>query len=168
MRTSLRLTRSCVFSISPERFSTLALISPTSLPTYFLVAHPEAATPAIRNTGMIRLIGPPFIVVRRCTEGVRDAPGESGLRHVAAARLDGNAPAPGRHLDPPEPGWSGRWVVTQPVLVLQLAHDRVRRLLEAGEITDHESGAPRHLGVAREHDVAHLGHRALLARVALG
>src|SRR5437667_5011891 len=152
IRTSLRLTRSCVFSTSPERFSTLVLISPTSLPTYFLVAQPVAATPTIRNTGMIGLIGPPFVVVKSLGAC---APGDgSGLRHVAAARLDRNAPACGGDLDPPEPEGPGRRIVSQAVLVLQFAHDGVGGLLQAGELADHEGGAPRHLGVAGQHAAA--------------
>ena len=40
MRTSLRFTRSWVFSTSVARVSTFWLTSPTSLATYFLVAQP--------------------------------------------------------------------------------------------------------------------------------
>src|SRR5262249_9583736 len=59
MRTSLCFTRSCVFSISPERLSTFVLTSPTSLPTYFLVAQPDRATPSptTRQGTMMALIG---------------------------------------------------------------------------------------------------------------
>ncbi len=49
MRTSLRFTRSWVFSTSVLRVSTFWLTSPTSRPTYFFVAQPETATAAIRH-----------------------------------------------------------------------------------------------------------------------
>ena len=48
MRTSLRFTRSWVFSSSAETLSTFLLTSPTSLPTYFFVAQPLTATPTTR------------------------------------------------------------------------------------------------------------------------
>src|SRR6185436_4281207 len=163
IRTSLRFTRSWVFSTSPERVSTLALTSPTSLPTYFLVAQPEPATPTISNTGMIGLIGPPFIVVS--FSGRRaECPGYgSGLRHVAAARLDRNALARGGDLDPPEPVRPGGRIISQTVLVLELAHDHVGGLLQPAEIADHEGGAAGHLGIASQHRAAHGGGGAALA-----
>ena len=64
MRTSFFLTRSWVFSTSEESVSTFWLISPTSRPTYFLVAQPERATlAATRGTTNAR-IKPPFLRCR--------------------------------------------------------------------------------------------------------
>ena len=78
MRTSVRFTRSWVFSISPERVSTFWLISPTSRPTYFFVAQPERATLAtLAATSGTRIdrIKPPLSIVGgagdRCRRHVR-------------------------------------------------------------------------------------------------
>src|SRR5262245_10185923 len=54
-RTSVRFTRSCVFSTSVERASTFWLTSPTSRDTYFLVAQPVVARLARRHGRMIAL-----------------------------------------------------------------------------------------------------------------
>src|SRR5438094_10476445 len=109
----------------------------------------------ISNTGMIGLIGPPFSSSSSVIRGGAARPGYgSGLRHVAAARLDRNALARSGDLDPPEPGRPGRRIISQTVLVLELAHDRVGGLLQPEEIAHDEGGAARHRGVAREHDAA--------------
>src|SRR6185436_17675869 len=143
IRTSLRWVRSWVFSTSVDRVSTFWLTSPTSRLTYFLVAQPETATPAMRNGTSTALIGSSMVEpADACPRGR-----VSGLRHITAPGPDHHALAGGAHLDAAETGWTRRRVVPQTVLELQLRCDAVGRLLQGGEIADREGGPAGEPGV---------------------
>src|SRR6266536_498102 len=142
MRVSLLFTHSCVFSTSALRVSTFWLTSPTSRPTYFLVAQPERAT-AAASIGTTNRIEPPF-------QRWAAARPPSGTRNIATAGPDQHALARAVDLDTAEAGRPPGRVVTETVLVLELAEYRGRGALQPAEVAHGEARAAGKLGVARE------------------
>src|SRR5262245_6996740 len=130
--TSVRFTRSWVFSTSVERESTFWLTSPTSRDTYFLVAQP-VATRLARSTG--RMIALTRDLHFECMAMLRRR------GHVSATGPDLDALAGGPHLDAAEAGRSRKGLVPDPVLVLQLIDDLGGGLPQPGEVAHREGGA---------------------------
>src|SRR5262245_43946209 len=117
MRTSLRFTRSWVFSTSVARVSTFWLTAPTSLATCFLVAQPVATTARTTITGVT------FIGTSWCFWAFESAPILSGPRHVAASGADHDPLARGLHEDLAEAVSALQGDVSDSVLVLELVGD---------------------------------------------
>src|SRR5688572_12615917 len=159
MRTSLRFTRSWVFSTSVLRVSTFWFTSPTSRPTYFLVAQPEARVAAIRHGRTTFLIKPPNVR--------RSAPvsphGRSRPGHVPAAGPDDDPLPGGTDVDATETRRAWRRVISQAVLLFQLTDDARGGRAQAADLAHRERGAPGKLGVAGEHGGGGGGHRGTLA-----
>ena len=141
---------------SPERVSDLLVDLADFLAHVLLVAQPEPATPAIRNTGTITasldLLHGRQLLGRRAR-----APGDgSGLRHVAAARLDRNALARGGALRLAGTGSARRRVVSPDGTgCLSSRHDARRRPASGPLKSLTTKAAPAgHLGVAGQNDAA--------------